>query len=158
MILRIIEEHYIANHQRLIKKMSFRAGTQWAGEDVVHTAYERAIRYRRDFTKEEFAKWFSMILNNALRDFQAEEQGYTPIDLDYEEEAETAFSNYPENIMKEIYELIDTKSVDQMEVLNLFFKHGYSARDIPAITYHSYAKCHQIIQRFRNELKELYRE
>ena len=138
--------------------MTFRAGTVWAAEDVVHTAYERAIKYQRQFNQEDFGKWFNMVLNNALRDFQAEERGYTPLDLENDEAATSDCPHFPEHIMREIYDLIDTKSVVQIEVLTLYFKHGYNAVDIAAITNHSYAKSHQIIQRFRNELKELYRD
>ena len=60
--------------------------------------------------------------------------------------------------MKEIFELINTKSEVQIEILNMYFKQEFSAKDIAAITEHSYSKTHQIIQRFRNELKELYRD
>lgn len=138
--------------------MTFRAGTVWAAEDVVHTAYERAIKYHKSFNQEDFGKWFNMVLNNALRDFQAEERGYTPIGEDEDEEAATLdCPHFPEHIMREIYELIDTKSVAQIEVLNLYFKQGYNAVDIANITNYSYAKSHQIIQRFRNELKDLYK-
>lgn len=136
--------------------MTFRAGTVWAAEDVVQTAYERAIRYRRTFNKDDFGKWFNTVLNNALRDYQAEERGYTPIDLENDEAATLDCPHFPEHIMREIHELIETKSLDQIEVLNLFFKQGYSPVDIASITEHSYAKSRQIVQRFRNELKELY--
>ena len=138
--------------------MTFRAGTVWAAEDVVHTAYERAIRYQKSFNQEDFGKWFNTVLNNALRDFQAEERGYTPLGEEDEEAATIDCPHFPEHIMREIYELIDTKSVPQIEVLNLYFKQGYNAVDIANITNYSYAKSHQIIQRFRNELKELYKE
>ena len=158
MLLPMIEQHYIDNHQRLIKKMSFRAGTMWSAEDVVHTAYERAIRYRRSCRDGMFGQWFSMLLNNALRDFKDLERGYIPLDQELEETEGIACPHYPENIMREIFELIDTKSADQIEVLTLYFKQDYSAKDIAAITKHSYAKTHQIVTRFRNELKELYRE
>lgn len=158
MILDLINQHYIDNHQRLIKKMSFRAGTIWSAEDVVHTAYERAIRYRRNCREGMFGQWFSMLLNNALRDFKDLERGYIPLDTEIEETEGSPCPSYPENIMREIFELIDTKSEVQIEVLTLYFKQDYSAKDIAAITKHSYAKTHQIISRFRSELKELYKE
>lgn len=158
MLSQFIEEHYLLNHKRLIKKYTFRAGTQWSAEDVVHTAYERAFRHRRHCREGMFGQWFSMILNNSLRDFKNEERGYTPLDVENEEAGSIECPHFPEHIMREIYELIDTKSTVQIEVLNMFFKQEYTARDIAEITDHSYAKSHQIIQRFRNELKELYRE
>jgi RNA polymerase sigma factor (sigma-70 family) len=157
-MLKLIEQHYLDNRQRLVKKLTFRAGTPEAGEDIVQTAYERAIRYRRSCDPERFNQWFAMLLNNALRDYKNEERGYTPLEDGEEEPDDTGCPHYPEHILREILELIDTKSEVQIEVLTLFFKQGYSAIDISRLTDHSYAKSHQIIQRFRNELKDLYRE
>ena len=152
----LIEQHYKDNFKRLCKKMGFRAGTQWAGEDVVQMAYERAIRYQRSCDPSRFGQWFNMLLNNALRDYKNSEKGYSQGD-EQEEQAETVeCPHYPERIMREIYELIDTKSEVQIEVLKLHLKHDYSATEIAHLTPYSYAKIHQIIQRFRNELKELY--
>lgn len=152
-----IETHYRNNFNRLVKKMSFRAGSPAAGEDIVQTAYERAIRYKDSCI--DFPKWFSMLLNNALRDFKREENGYTPIHEDEEEKAvDVSCPHLPAYLVKEIDELIQTKSVVQIEVLNLFFRHEYTARDIAATTEHSYSSARQIVQRFRNELKELYGE
>ena len=157
-MLKLIEQHYLDNRQKLVKKMTFRAGSPEAGEDVVQTAYERAIRYRRSCDPERFNQWFAMLMNNALRDFKNEEKGYIYVELDEDEQESMACPSYPERIMNEIYELIETKSEVQIEVLTLFFKQGYSAIEISRITDHSYAKSHQIVQRFRNELKDLYRE
>lgn len=157
-MLKLIEQHYLDNRQRLVKKLTFRAGTPEAGEDIVQTAYERAIRYRRSCDPERFNQWFAMLLNNALRDYKNEERGYTQLEDGEEESDDTGCPHYPEHILREILELIDTKSEVQIEVLTLFFRQGYSAIDISRLTEHSYAKSHQIIQRFRNELKDLYRE
>ena len=157
MSISLIEKHYLENYSRLVKKMTFRAGTVWSAEDVVQTAYERAIRYRRNCDPERFGQWFSMLLNNSLRDFKAEERGHTASDIDDEDvAATTSCPHYPEKIMKEIYELIDTKSENQMEVLKLYFEQGMTSKDIANITQHSDANCRQIIKRFRDELKDIY--
>lgn len=137
--------------------MSFRAGSLWAGEDVVQAAYERAIKYHRQFSKEEFAKWFNIVLNNALRDYMAEERGYVP-NLGDEEESEEGCPHYPKQIAREIFIRIGKKPQEQCEILMLYFKHKYSAKDIANITNHTYAKSYHIIERFRSELKELYRD
>lgn len=137
--------------------MGFRTGSLWAGEDVVQAAYERAIRYHRQFSKEEFAKWFSIVLNNALRDYLAEERGYVPHTGD-EEDPEPGCPHYPKQIVKEIYTRIKRKPPEQAEILMLYFKHKYSAKDIANITEHTYAKSYHIIERFRNELREVYKE
>jgi predicted DNA-binding protein YlxM (UPF0122 family) len=55
-----------------------------------------------------------------------------------------------------VFELITTKSLMQQEILTLFFEQDYKPIDISRCTQHSYSKCHQIIRRFRQELKDLY--
>lgn len=151
-----IEKHYIENRHKLVKRMSFRAGTPENGEDVVQEAYTKAIRYRRSFDGTNFDRWFNTILNNTLREFKNLEKGYTPVEYDEEEGEGTACLIYPSRIMAQIYEIIDKRSDIQKEILMLFFHQEYTAKDISMITRYSYAQVHQIIQRFRNELKELY--
>lgn len=159
MHLQEIEDYYRANRATMVKRMGWRCGVPELGEDIVHTAFERAIRYRRNCRDGFLPQWFSMLLNNALRDHQNAEKGYSPMGDDVEDVGETnSCPHYPTHIMREIFELIDTKSVVQIEVLSLHFREEYSAKDISAITNYSYAQCHQIIQRFRNELKELYHD
>lgn len=154
-----ITNHYIKNKDRIIKRISYRIGNNFHGaEDIVQTAYERAIRYRRSFNGDMFDKWFSTILNNCVREYQNAERGYVQQDEDEEEVAESvSCPHYPSHIMREVFELIDTKSEAQKEVLNLYFHQEYSAIDISRITHINYSTAHQIIQRFRNELKELYK-
>lgn len=140
--------------------MGFRAGTHWAGEDVVQTAYMRAVKYYRTLHGEEFEKWFATILNNSLRDYKNQERewqrGIVHTYVEDEEESNEQCPHYTEKIVKEINELINTKSVIQMEVLSLYFNHELSAKDISCITTHSHDNVRQIIHRFRKEIRELY--
>ena len=154
-----VEQHYRKNFNTLVKRLTKRAGTSWSAEDVVQGAYERAIKYYRPLADEDFEKWFSIVISNSLRDFLAAERGYSPM-FDEENVTEEApyegCPHYPEEIMREVFDLILTKSEVQIEILSLHFKHELSATDISQITDYSYAKTHQIIQRFRNELRDLY--
>jgi RNA polymerase sigma factor (sigma-70 family) len=152
-----IEKHYVENRSKLVKKMAFRAGTPEAAEDIVQEAYYRAWKYYASFRQgENFNKWFSIILNNCLREYKNTENGHSASEFEEEEVEGTEPTHYNEHIMRDIYALIDTKSLVQQEVLTLFFKQEYSPIDISRITDYTYANCHQIIQRFRNELKTLY--
>lgn len=156
MDLHLIEKHFVANRSRLVKKMFFRSGNMEDAEDIVQEAYYRALKYARGYDGMHFDQWFSTILNNCLRD-QKNMQNNHSLDMFDEEEAEgSPCTHYSEHVMREVYELIATKSLVQQEVLNLHFQQEYSPIDISRMTEHSYAKCHQIILRFRNELKDLY--
>lgn len=154
-----IEAHYRKNFNTLVKRLTRRAGTEWSAEDVIQTAYERVIKYYRPLDGDDFERWFAIIISNSLRDFLAAERGYSPIHDEENVSEEAQYDNcphYPEEIMREVFELILTKSEIQIEVLSLHFKHELSATDIADVTDHSYAKTHKIIQRFRNELRDLY--
>lgn len=153
-----VEEHWKENYTRICKRMSWRAGSPEGGEDVVQEAYYRAIKYLNSYKRDDdFGAWFNTILNNALREHKNAEKGYSPVEYEEEDEGYECPS-YIKHVMRDVFELIDTKSDIQKEVLYLYFKQEYSAKNISEVTQYSYARCHQIIQRFREELKELYRE
>lgn len=152
-----IENHYRKNFNRIVKRMSFRAGSTAGGEDVVQTAYEWALRYKASCIDGRFEQWFSMLLTNSLRRYKNEENGYTAIyDDDEETSSDLDCPHLPQAIIREVQELIKTKSLVQIEVLELYFNNEYKAKDIAKVTEHSYVAIRKIISRFRQELKELY--
>lgn len=154
-----VEEHYRENRNKLVKKLTFRAGTEEAAEDIIQEAYYRALKYFSSFNQNEnFNKWFSTILNNSLREYKNVEKGHINEIFEEEEAEGTSCTSYPNHVMRDIFKLIEAKSNVQKEILLLHFKQEYSPIDISRITDYSYANCHQVIQRFRNELKELFKE
>jgi RNA polymerase sigma factor (sigma-70 family) len=155
----VVEKHYKEIRPRILKRLIFRAGTPEAAEDILQEAYYRSMKYFKSWDGRSFDNWFSRIVTSCLIDHKNEENGYSRDSGDDEEETEgSPCPSYPQHIMREVFELIDTKSVIQMEVLNLYFKHEYTAVDISKLTEYSYTRCHKIISRFKDELKELYKE
>lgn len=152
----VIEQHYRENFNKLVKRMAFRVGEEWGSQDVVHEAYARALRYIDSFDGRDFNRWFTTILNNCLREHKNNEKGLTHQSFDEDDVDGTPCTHYPDRVIQEISDLIDTKSVAQIEVLSLHFKQGYSARDISKITEHQYNAVFKMIMRFRNELRDLY--
>jgi RNA polymerase sigma factor (sigma-70 family) len=151
-----IENHYKVNFQKILKRMAWRTGNLHQAEDIVQESYYRALKYFNSCREGEFDKWLSMILSNTLKDSKREEMGVVHVDIDEEEEGQLICSLIPSQTMREIYELIDTKSESQIEILNLHLKHSYTPVDISYITEYSYAQVHKTIQRFRKEVMELY--
>jgi len=152
-----VEKHYIENRKRLVSRLSFRAGSEAVGEEIVQESYYRALKYLNSFDVSNFDKWFSMILTNTLREYMAIEKGYSSDeDLEIDEDF-IECQGYVKMFSNEIYSLIDKKKEEQKEILLMFFKQGYSSVDISRITRYSYSQCHQTIQRFRNELRERYK-
>lgn len=153
-----IENYYLQYRPALVKRMYFRTGTEADAEDVVQEAFTRALKYAPKARIDHFGKWFSQVLTNALRDHMNASKGYTTVEDEDMPEESVDCSGYPNRVMFEIQELITTKSEVQMEVLSMHIFDEHSAKDISQITPYSYAQVHQIILRFRNELKSLYKE
>lgn len=152
-----IEKHYVANRKKLVNRFRFRSGTEEDAEDIVQEAYERSLRYYKSYSGNEYDKWFNTILNNCFKEHKNAQNGHSADHFDEEEAEGTACPHYSEQVMREVYELIDTKSVIQQEILNLYFQQEYKAIDISRVTSYPYSQCHQIILRFRKELKDLYK-
>jgi RNA polymerase sigma factor (sigma-70 family) len=151
-----LEAHFRENRLKLVKRIMFRCGSLEDAEDIVQEAYFRALKYHNSYSGDNYDKWFNTVLNNSLRDFKNAQAHHQLPEFDEEDADGTSCTHYTEHILKEVYELIRTKSAVQQEVLMLYFKHEYTPVDISRITSYSYSQCHQIIYRFRNELKELY--
>lgn len=157
MSIQIIEDHYRNHRGKLLKRMMFRAATPEDAEDIVQEAYTRALRYFNSYNGEIFERWLNTIANNCLKEMRTVQMGHAADEFIEEEADGTSCPSYPNHVMREVFELIDTKAPVQQDVLNLYFKYEYSAIDISRVTEYSYAQCHKIIQRFKIELEHLYK-
>lgn len=153
----VIEAHYKENYQRLMKRLTFRCGTQWDAEDVLQEAYARCLKYFKPEYVKNFNNWFTSVLNNTIRDHKAADRGSLVVSFEEEEVEGLPCTQYPDRVSIEIAALINSKPKQQAEVLNLYFQQGYTAKDIGQVVENiSYAAAHQMITRFKKELKELY--
>lgn len=152
----IVEQHYKENYARIVKRMTFRAGTQWDAEDVVQEAYSRALKYFKSFDGSNFNRWFTTVLNNAFIDHKNQERGHSADQFEEEEDAGIACNYYNERMIEDVRKRIDKGSPIQKEVLSLWFENEYTIVDIARITNHTYFVVRQIIHRFRDVLKEKY--
>jgi RNA polymerase sigma factor (sigma-70 family) len=156
-----VQKHYIEHRKRHVKVMAFLCGSgAAAGEDIVQTAYERALKYLNNCRDGEFPMWFSQILLNSLRDWKRVEKGYS--DFEHEEDdddregEDLVCQNVAIMTMKEILEEVRATEGAKNEVLTLHFEHNHSAKDISRITEYSYAQCHKTINRFQHYLRTKY--
>ena len=154
-----LHEHYSKNFNNLVKKLSFRAGTQWDAEDAIHDAYERALKYFPSFNpdKATFGQWFNRILVNALKEHYSRNQGKNDLEFDEDQVEGTPCEHYPNKVREEIGRRIKERKPHITEVLSLYFEKGYGAKDISRMVESSHFAVNQMIFRFREELKELYR-
>lgn len=151
-----LTNHYIKNRKKFINRYGKILGD--ASEDVVHDAYERVLRYFDSFTGSEtdFDNWFALILKNAFKDYCKFEKGFSTVDLDEFDFEGSKHSGYYNKWYSEIEKLIETKQEHHAEILRMYFKFQYTPRDISRITPNEYKNIHQVILRFKNELKALY--
>lgn len=147
-----LTEHYNKNFKKLVKKMSFRSGTQWAAEDIVQEAYARALKYIGSFQDgKDFNNWFTTILNNSLYEHQNVERGMV-----VPEEVDEPLVELPSGLLEDVRRLMKRESKEHQEILHLHFVLDYSAQDISKVTNNTYANSSKVIQRFRNNVKQLY--
>ena|SRR5690606_24505179 len=127
-------------------------------EDVVHDAYERALKYFDSFTGDaaDFENWFSLILKNAFKDYCKFEKGLSTVDLDEFDFQGAECSGIYDRMFVEVDKLIEKKPEHHAEILRMYFKFQYTAMDISKITPNTYKNVHQVITRFKDELRKLY--
>lgn len=152
----LIEKYYVENRQRLVKRLTFRSGTVEDAEDIVQESFARALKYCHRVEIGDIHRWFSLITTNALRDHMRASTGLAYGDEENPVEESVDCTGYPDRIMYEIREIINTKAESQQEILTLHIFEDYSAKDVSEITPYSYAQVHKTISRFREELRTLY--
>jgi len=152
-----IEELYKAQAHTYIKRFERSAGSTAIAEDVVHTAFERAMKYIDAYDGEqELERWFSLILRNSYRDFMKAERGQ-PTELFDEFEIQGAeCDGLIRRIWFEVNELIDNSNPVHKEILTLHYLQEYTVTDISRFTDHSLSNCAQVVSRFRKKVKEIY--
>ncbi len=152
-----IENHYRKNFNTLVKRIKYRAGTQWNAEDIVQEAYLRALKYAATYRDNlEFDHWFARIVSNTLKDFKRAERDYAGLEDIGEEDELVEDTSLPRNIQLEIRRAINDLPADQKEIVELHLVFGFELRHIVQIVDKKHATINQTIQRFKKTLKEKY--
>lgn len=149
----MLEEFYRDNRQRFVNIIRRALEGDHAGaEDVVQTAFTRALTYASTYQPEkgDLGQWFSRILYNALSDWRRDRDGMTkdnpPPVLD------EAYEEIFENFDLVVHLLNSTVSCEHKRVLQLHFIFGYNAREVREVTGISTNNIYQICHRFKREL------
>lgn len=151
-----IEQHYLENRPRVLKWLRAKCGDEASAEDVLQESYYRALRYRESCRPEEIGQWISRIQLRCLIDHLNEANGRQHDALDEDNGGIVDCPQFTEQVKREISAIISRKPKAQQEILSMYVDMEYSATDISKITEYSYAQCHKTIQRFREEMRELY--
>lgn len=148
-----IENHWKTNYGKLVKKYTRPAGTVWDAEDVVQTAYERALKYYGGSRIDNFDGWFVVILRNALIDHLNESRGITNEEFDeFQFESVNTIDHHV--LTQTITQMIEQEHENNQPILILHFLQGYGAREIYEFNKLTYPNTRKIIQRFRDKLRK----
>lgn len=153
----VVEQFYNDNFESLVKRVSSRVPNKEDAEDVVHDAFERALKYFDSFdpSVRKIDIWFSRILSNALKDFQNREK-LSGMHVELKEwELEPAEDDRAyDEAHEEILNLIQEKDGNRKEILTLYFMYEYLPREISEVLDVKVTTVRQYVWQFREELKE----
>ncbi|HET8689274.1 MAG TPA: sigma-70 family RNA polymerase sigma factor [Methanosarcina sp.] len=156
----IIRKFYLHNYKNLVKRIKYRTNNNEAdAEDVVQEAFTRALKYKNSFEMGlPFNLWFSRILSNALKDWKREQfNNPTPDDFEDGDSVPAEDSTMRRKLMAKIKEeILSLDNEGHKEVLMLNMIYGFKLREVVVITDLKYKTVDQIVQRFKNAMKEKY--
>lgn len=154
-----IEQLYLDKREDLVRMYKSRAGGNDV-EDLVQEAFYRALVYKDTYKENlvELEFWFVGILNNCLKDLLREKQNgssmHDPLndeDLTVEIELDSGWGRV---LAKEVAK----KSGDAKQICYLYFIMGYQLSEIQRIIGCSYSNVDNVVDRFKNLLREGYSE
>lgn len=154
-----LEVYYRANYDQLVKRLGRAVGSVMDGEDIVHDAFERALRFRESGSNLE--RWFSVILSNCLKNHQARARlggASKPIE-ECMEELDPVIPDDIRGITKdEIKILYKCKPEQQREMLRLTLEFGYKPSEVVTlmkdVTLRQVNNC---VYAFKKEVVERYK-
>lgn len=153
-----IETFYRSQYGQLVKRMTWVTGSHHDAEDIVHDAFEKAMKYINS-CNSDFERWFNVILSNCFKDHQnrARLAGTSKPLEECEDEIEPVFPTaYNEMLRQEIRDLANGKPEKQREVLRLTFDFGYKPSEIVILTDLTLRQVNEHLYQFRKEVKEIY--
>lgn len=154
----LLANHFKNNYSNLLGLITYRTGSRWDAEDILQIAYYRALRYKKAFNPEKrLDDWFFFILENALKAYRNAEKQQKEIEF-FDDGREISDTLYSQQLLKVMIKEIDAKNEVHKEVLTLHFLEDWSIKQIPEVLDVSFWNAHQIVKRFKNEIKEKYGE
>jgi|SRR6201986_4107382 len=154
-----IQNFYSENYDQLVKRMGSRCGNPSDAEDIVQTAFERAIKYRNS-CNGYMEGWFSTILSNVLRDYQNTIRlgpVTKPIEESQDDLEPIIWDGVGELTKKEVRALVDEENILVRSVLRLHLDFGMNCREITENLHGmTYRQANNMINNFRMKVLKRY--
>lgn len=151
-----LEKYFEKEYNKLVQKITRRAGGPENAEDVVQESFYRACKYWKSYNPErqKLGAWFNTILSNACKDkmkddrmlgmsVELEENHFDPAEMEEEVYAQ-----------QKVIDLYQDKSDQHKEVLRLYYECNYKPIEIKEVMDLELGTTKQIIWRFKQEVKE----
>lgn len=150
---------YAENFDKLVKRTNSRCGNFHNAEDIVQTAFERALKYSKA-CNSDVEKWFSVILSNVFKDYQNTIK-LGPVTKPLEDHLDDIEPIIPDNIgpiiKREVSEMVELELEPSKTVLKLHLDFGYTNGEIKDLMSGlTYRKVNNIIQIFRRKVIKRY--
>lgn len=150
-----IEQYYREEYSRLVKIVGRRYGLGDHAQDVIQTAFERALRYHQQLDPErEIGPWMNTIIFNCVSDHFRSERGIVFEELDELNHMAGWGEVEANHLYDTVKTLISKENPDYQPILELHFLQGYSSVEIYQFNSFSYPNTRKIIQRFRDKARK----
>jgi len=154
-----IECFYFENYDQLVKRMSSRCGSPFDAEDIVQTAFERALKYAHS-CNGSMDRWFQTILSNVLKAHQnAVRLGPVtkPIEEHLDDIEPIIWDGVGELTKHEVRVMAGKEDILTREVLRLHLDFGMGCGEIiENISGLTYRKTNNLINAFRLKVLKRY--
>ena len=156
---KVIEDFYRANYKGLLKQVRGPTGTPHNAEDVVQEAFTRALEYCSAWDPTyPFENWFSRILQNSLRTFNADRRAHGMVTADDVFDPPLNQDAYLVSLLGEIKKDLQAIPEERKEIIELSFFQGLDAKDISRIVNKSPGMIRTTLSRYREEVRDRYGE
>lgn len=156
-----LETFYAENFGQLVKRTASRCGSPFDAEDIVQTAFEKALKYGATYTEgTHLDRWFSVILNNTLRDHQSAIR-LGPVTKPLEEHLDDIEPIIPNDILpvvrEDIWRMAKQEGEPNATVLRLHLGFGFTCGEINDLVEGlTYRKINGIIWNFQQKVIKRY--
>ncbi len=152
----LIEAHYRANSERIVKTLSHMLGNFSQAQDVVQETYTRSCQYWYTYKVDEFfSAWISRILSNCVKDMVAVERHHgMNLSLDEAEEVVVTINGLNKKRIEQVTDLINSQKDSVKRILKLFFFDQLTVREIAQLVPENPPNIRQIVHRFRSIIKK----
>lgn len=164
-----LEYLFREQYDNLVKRVNWRVKDIHDAEDIVMSAFERALRYQASFDIMEadrsLSNWFLTILDNVTRTFQADKHRLG-MALDWEtfveeEEEHPIVEDRAERkeLLEKIFQEIEKESIPlKKKVFLLHFKAGFTPLEIQELLPLPPRTLYNTILRFKEKIEKKYGE